>query len=152
VARARAGHDDRVVEPGDGGPREQVIGHRGHGGGQDAGGHRLAEPPELPPGQQLDGHGHGQDEQGEQRQRGRQHDQRMRQPAAGAHDVGLHAGHGGAGRDAGHRQGDDPGAGHDAAQQVDRLADAALELILDLDLAWLRCRHHTIVSPDRLTA
>ena len=67
-------------------------------------------------------------------------------------DVGLHPGRGGAGRDAGHRQRDDLDAGHDAAQQVDRLADAALELILDLDPAWLRYRHATIVSPERLAA
>jgi hypothetical protein len=50
------------------------------------------------------------------------------------------------------RQHDDLGAGQGAAHQVDRLADAALELILDLDLAWLRCRHGTIVSPGPLAA
>jgi len=59
----------------------------------------------------------------------------MRQPAARAHEVGLRAGRGGAGRDAGHRQHDDLDAGQDAAQQVDRLADTALELILHLDPA-----------------
>ena len=152
VARARTGHDDRVVEPAGGGPREQVVDHRRQDNGQDAGGRRLGEPPELAPDEQLDGHGHRQDEQGEQRQRSDHDEQRMRQPAARAHDVGLHAGRGGAGRDAGHRQRDDPDAGQDAAQQVDRLADAALELILDLDLAWLRGRHGTIVSPGRLAA
>jgi hypothetical protein len=57
---------------------------------------------------------------------------------ARVHDVGLHAGRGRGGRDAGYRQHDDLGAGQGAAQQVDRLADAALEPILDLDLARLR--------------
>ena len=93
---------------------------------------------ELTPGEQLDGQGHGQDEQGEQRQRARQREQRGRYVLARAHDVGLDGGRGGAGRDAGHGQRDDLDAGQDAAQQVDRLADAALKLILDLDLAWLR--------------
>ena len=77
VARARTGHDDRVVEPAGGGPCERLIDHRGHAGGQDAGGHRLAEPPEeLAPDEQLDGHGHGQDEQGEERHRTGHHDHR----------------------------------------------------------------------------
>ena len=49
-------------------------------------------------------------------------------------------------------QRDDLDAGQDAAQQIDRLADAALKLILDLDLAWLRWRHGTIVSPGRPAA
>jgi hypothetical protein len=43
--------------------------------------------------------------------------------------------------------GDDLDTGQCAAQQIDRLADAALELIGDLDLARLRGRHSTIVSP-----
>ena len=90
---------------------------------------------ELAPDEPLDGHGHGQYEQAEQRQRGCHDEQRMRQPAARIHDVGLHAGRGSAGRDAGHRQHDDLDAGQDAAHQVDRLADTPLELILDLDLA-----------------
>ena len=128
VARARTGHNDRVIESAGGGPREQVAGHRGHDDGQDAGGHRLGEPPELAPDEQLDGHGHRQDEQGEQHQRGDHDEQRVRQPAARTHNVGLHAGRGGAGRDAGHHQRHDPETGQHAAQQVDRLADAALEL------------------------
>jgi hypothetical protein len=131
---------------------EQVIDHRGHGGGQHAGGHRLAQPPELAPDEQLDGHGHRQNEQSEQRHRTGHDNQRMRQPVARAHEVGLHTGRGGAGPDAGHGQRDDPETGQDTAQQVDRLADAALELILDLDLAGLRCRHATIVSPGRIDA
>ena len=70
---------------------------------------RLSNPhwrtwtPELAPDEPLDGHGHGQYEQAEQRQRGCHDEQRMRQPAARIHDVGLHAGRGSAGRDAGHR-------------------------------------------------
>ena len=36
---------------------------------------------ELAPDEQLNGQGRGQDEQGEQRQRGRHHEQRVRQPA-----------------------------------------------------------------------
>ena len=76
-------------------------------------------------------------------------EQRVRQPPARPDDIGLNPGRGGAGRDAGHRQRDDLDAGHDAAQQVDRLSDTALKLILDLDLGRLRWRHGTIVSPGR---
>jgi hypothetical protein len=102
---------------------------------------RLSNPhwrtwtPELALDEPLDGHGHGQYEQAEQRQRGCDDEQRMRQPAARIHDVGLHAGRGGAGHDGGHRQHDDLDAGQGAVHQVDRLADTPLELILDLDLA-----------------
>ncbi len=149
VAGARMGHDDRVVEPAGGGPGEQVIDYRGQGGGQDAGGHRLPQPPELAPDEQLDGHGHRQDEQREQRQRAGHDNKGMRQPASRAPHVGFHAGRGGAGRDASHQQRHDLDAGQHAAQQVGRLADAALELILDRDLAGLRCRHATIVSRPR---
>ena len=138
LARARAGHGDRVVEPAGGLPAEQLVDDRRHGGGQDAGGDRLGEPPELAPGQELDGQGRGQDEQGDQRQRAGHLEQRGRHLPGRAHDVGLHGGRGRAGRDAGHGQRDDLDAGQGAAQQVDRLADAALEPILDLDLAWLR--------------
>ena len=151
VAGARMGHDDRVVEAAGGGPGEQVVDYRGHGGGQDAGGHRLPQPPELAPDEQLDGHGHRQDEQREQHQRAGHDNKSMRQPASRAHDVGFHAGRGGAGRDASHQQRHDLDAGQHAAQQVGRLADAALELILDRDLAGLRCRHATIVlGQDRV--
>jgi hypothetical protein len=51
---------------------------------------------------------HGQDEQGEQHQWVGHDEQRVRQPAARAHEVGLRAGRGGAGPDAGHGQRDDP--------------------------------------------
>ena len=138
VARARVGHDDRVVEPAGGLPAEQVVGHRGDGGGQDAGGHRFGQPPPLAPGEKLNGQGHRQDKQGEERQRARHREQRRRYVLARAHDVGLDGSRRRAGRDAGHGQRDDLDAGQDAAQQIDRLTDAALKLILDLDLAWLR--------------
>jgi len=49
-------------------------------------------------------------------------------------------------------QRDDLDAGQRAAQQVDRLADTALDLIGDLDLAQLRWRHGLIVSPGCLGA
>jgi hypothetical protein len=49
----------------------------------------------------------------------------------------LDGSRGGPGRDAGQGQRHDLDAGQEAAQQIDRLADAALKLILDLDLAWL---------------
>jgi hypothetical protein len=60
----------------------------------------------------------------------------------------LDGSRGGPSRDAGQGQRDDLDAGQEAAQQIDRLADAALKVILDLDLAWLLWRHGTIVSPD----
>jgi len=78
--------------------------------------------------------------------------QLVRQVVAPVHDVGLDAGRGRAEGDAGQRQRDDLDAGQHAAQQVDRLADAALELILDLNPARLRWRHASIVSPARLVA
>jgi hypothetical protein len=67
--RARVGHDDRVVEPTGGLAAEKFVDRRGRGGGQDAGGHRFGQPPELAPGQELDGQGGGQDEQGDEGQR-----------------------------------------------------------------------------------
>jgi hypothetical protein len=48
-------------------------------------------------------------------------------------DVGLHAGRRRAGRDARRRQCRDLDAGDHAAQQVDRLADSPLEMVLHLD-------------------
>ena len=152
MARARAGHDDRVVKPTGGGVREQAVHHHGHGGGQYASGHCLGKPLELAPHEQLDGHGHWQDEQGEQRQRTHHGDQGMRQPVARPCDVGLHAGRRGTGRHTGRRQRHDSAAGHEAAQQVEGPADAPLGLILDLDPGCLRCRHRTIVSPGHPAA
>jgi hypothetical protein len=94
--------------------------------------------PILAAGEDLDGQRHGQDVQGDQRQRARQREQRGRYLPGRADEIGLDGGRGGAGRDAGHGQRDDLDARQRAAQPIDRLADAALKPILDLDLAWLR--------------
>jgi hypothetical protein len=80
----------------------------------------------------------GQDVQGDQRQRAGHREQRGRYLPGGARDVGLYGSRVRAGRHAGQGQRDDLDAGQRAAQQIDRLADTALEPILDLDLAWLR--------------
>jgi len=145
-------HDDRVVQLGGRGAGEQDVDDLGHDEGQHAGRHRFDEVPDLPPDELVDGQGHGQDQQREQRNRGRDVEQGARQPLARAHDVGLRSRRGGAGRDGGHYQHEDLDAGHDAAQPVDRLADPALELIGDLDGARLRWRHGMIVSPGRPAA
>ena len=135
---ARLGHGDRVVEPAGGLPAEQLVDHRGRGRGQDAGSHRFGQPPELAAGEDLDGQRHGQDVQGDQCQRARQVEQCGRYLPGRADEIGLDGSRGGAGRDAGPGQRDDLDAGQRAAQPIDRLADAALKPILDLDLAWLR--------------
>ena len=152
MAGTAAGHDDRVVERRGQTAPEQGVDERQHEHGQDAGRHRLRQAPRLADEEQLDGEGHRQDEQGEQRYRRRYREQRVRQPAFAVHDVGLHAGRGRGGRDAYPRQHDDLDAGQRAAQQVDWLPDAALELILHLDRARLRWRHDTMVSASCLGA
>jgi len=150
VADTGARHDDRVIEPGGGRARQQDVGDLGRSAGQQAGRHRLGEMANLTPDELGDSQPHGQNQQREQRNRGGNDEQGVRQPPARAHDVGLHPRRGRGRRDGGHRQHEYPNAGHDAAQPVNRLADPALQLISDLDRA--RLRHETIVSPARPVA
>ena len=170
AAGARPGHGERLVQQRGCVVAEQGVRHRHRHDRENGRARGLGQPSRLAPDELADGQGDRQQQQREQRHRPRGRQQRVRQPPARPHDVGLDTGGRGPGRDADRGQQDDLDAAHEAAHQIYRLADPAGKMILDQQRlrsrgrgrdrarglvrrrARPRRRHVTIVSPGQAAA
>ena len=133
VADVGPGHGDGVVEPVREPVTQQVVGGRHHRAGQHAGRHCLRQRPGLTAGDLADGQCERQRQQREERNRPHRDQHGVRHRLAHLDDVGLHAVRGRAGHDAEAAQQDHADDASQAAQQVGRLADPVLTVVLDQD-------------------